>query len=104
MEQAAGRFGEVLITVRYGWDGVSVKPECDGPLVNGTGVVANRWAVRAVNTGQVTYYAHTTARNGQPKTWILSPGQTATATAVQASSNGFSTRGDFDNLVLTTEP
>lgn len=107
LEQAQGDAGEVLITVRYGWDGVSTRESeggCEGPLVNGTGPASNRWAVRAVNTGTVTYYAHTTRRNGQPRRFTLTAGQTVTATAQQASAQGYDSNLDFGSLYLTTDP
>ena len=104
-EQAQGGSGEVLLTVRYGWDGVSNREGgCDGPLVNGSGPASNRWAVRAQNTGSVTYYAHTVTKSGQPRTYTLVAGATETVTAAQAANNGYGLRSDFDELVLTTEP
>lgn len=100
--------GGVTLTVRYGWDGVSVKDSeegCDGPLVNGTGPAANRWAIRAVNnTTDTTYYAHTLGKRGQPRTITLLPGQTSTYTAQQAANNGYETISDLYDLSLTTTP
>jgi hypothetical protein len=103
LEMAVGN-GDVMVTIRYGWDGVSVKPSCDGPLVNGPGVVSNRWAVKYQNNGQTTYYMHTTGRNGQARTFTLNPGQSGTLTAQQAANNGYVNRSDCDELTLTTEP
>lgn len=94
---------DVQIEIRWNWDGTSVYPDCDGPLVNGGGG-ADRWAVRATNNGTVTYYAHTTRRNGQPATYQIDPGQVRTVTAAQASNSGYSTISDFNDLTLTTTP
>lgn len=97
--------GDVTLTVRYGWDGVSTKETgCDGPLVNGTGPVANRWAIKAVNLSGTTYYAHTVGRRGQPRVVTLAAGATNTYTANQAGNNGFDTISDLYELSLTTEP
>ena len=93
----------VSIEVRWDWDGVSVFPDCDGPLVNGGGANGN-WAVRVENPTGVPYYAHTTRRNGQPATYTLQPGQTVTLTANQMASAGYSLYSDFSDLTLTTTP
>ena len=97
--------GDVMVTVRYGWDGVSTRETgCDGPLVNGTGPASNRWAVSYLNAGQTTYYMHTIGRNGQARTLTLNPGASGTFTAQQAAANGYVNISDIDNLSLTTEP
>lgn len=98
--------GDVTLTVRYGWDGVSTRETgCDGPLVNGTGPASNRWAIQAVNnTAGTTYYAHTVGKRGQPRVVTLDPGVTAKYTAQQAANNGFETISDLENLTLSTSP
>lgn len=97
--------GDVMVTIRYDWDGVSTKETgCDGPLVNGTGPVSNRWAVKYENTGLTTYYMHTIGRNGQQRTFTIGPGDTGTFTAQQAASRGYVNRSDCDDLTLTTAP
>lgn len=97
--------GDVMVTIRYGWDGVSTRATgCDGPLVNGTGVVSNRWAVSYQNLGGTTYYLHTVGRNGTPHTFVLGPGESGTLTAAQAAVQGFVNRSDCDDLSLTTTP
>lgn len=93
----------VSIEVRWNWDGVSVYPECDGPLVN-SGSGPNRYAIRVVNPTGNTFYAHTTRKNGQPATYTLNPGQTVNITAAQASSNGYTKISDFADLSLSTTP
>lgn len=101
---AGGINGEVSIDYRYGWDGVSVRPDCVGPLVNGTGPTTNRWAIRYVNGGQVTYYVHTLGKRGQPRRLTLAPGDSGTFTAAQASTNGYDTNEDLSSLYLSTDP
>lgn len=104
LQMAVGN-GDVMVTIRYGWDGTSTRDTgCDGPLVNGTGPASNRWAVAYQNLGGTTYYLHTTGRNGQPHTFTLGPGASGTLTAQQAASQGFATRLDCDDLTLTTTP
>lgn len=94
----------VGIEVRWDWDGVSVYPDCDGPLVNGTGG-GNTWAVRATNPTDSTWYVHTIrARDGQAMTYSIVPGQTVTLTANQAAANGYDSIKDWLNLTLTTTP
>jgi hypothetical protein len=93
----------VGIEVRWDWDGVSVWPNCDGPLVNGGGAAGN-WAVRVKNPTAQTWYVHTTRKNGQPATYSIAPGQTQTLTVNQMASAGYTVFSDFSNLTLTTTP
>lgn len=95
--------GDVFVTIRYGWDGTSVRPDCDGPLVNGAGA-GNVWAVSYINAGQTTYYMHTVGTNGQARTLTLNPGASGTLTRNQANAQGYINRSDVDSLSLTTEP
>jgi hypothetical protein len=91
------------ITVRWTWDGVSVWPDCDGPLANGSGSVG-KWAVQAVNTGTGPAYLHTAKKDGTPVTFTLNAGQTQNITAAQAANFGYSVLTDFGNMTLTTTP
>lgn len=96
--------GDVTLTVRYGWDGVSTRETgCDGPLVDGTGA-GNRWAIRAVNLSQTTYYAHTVGKRGQPRVYTLAAGATQTVKAAAAASVGYATISDIYDLTLSTSP
>jgi hypothetical protein len=105
VQQMSKGNGKVTITVRYGWDGVSVKETgCDGPLINGTGVVANRWAVQVVNNDTVPWWVHTIGKRGQPRNYQFDAGSTTKFTANQAGNNGYDTISDFDSLTLTTSP
>jgi hypothetical protein len=97
--------GKVTIDIRYGWDGVSTKETgCEGPLVNGTGPAANRWAVRVTNSDTQSWYVHTLGKRGQPRDYEFAAGTVTTFTANQASNNGFATISDFEELLLTTSP
>lgn len=97
--------GAITIDIRYGWDGVSTRDTgCDGPLVNGTGGAANRWAVQVVNNDTISWWVHTFGKRGQPHNYEFTAGSTTQFTANQASSNGYDTISDFDTLTLTTSP
>lgn len=97
--------GDVTLTVRYGWDGVSTRETgCDGPLINGTGPAANRWAIRAVNNSATTYYAHTVGRRGQPRRYTLAAGATETVGATAAANAGYETIGDIESLTISSSP
>lgn len=102
--QLAVANGDVMVTIRYGWDGVSTRDAgCDGPLVNGSGA-GNVWAVAYQNLGGTRYYLHTVGRNGQPHVFTLDPGAAGTLTKNQVASQGFVNRSDCDDLELTTVP
>src|SRR5687767_9641608 len=65
---AAGENGDVTVTYRYGWDGVSTKETgCVGPLIYVSGVN---------NSATTTYYAHFQGRRGTWRRISLAPGQT----------------------------
>ena len=84
--------GAVTVDYRYGWDGVSVRPDCVGPL--------NR--VRVTNTTtDVTYYAHFKGRRGQPKVLEIPPGFVNTYNSGQLSSRGFEDNTDLEGLLIT---
>jgi hypothetical protein len=97
--------GQVTIDVRYGWDGVSTRATgCDGPLVNGTGGAANRWAVQVVNNDTVSWWVHTVGKRGLPHNYEFTPGSTTQFTVQQASNNGYDSISDFAELTLSTSP
>jgi hypothetical protein len=97
--------GAVTVDVRYGWDGVSTKETgCDGPLVQGTGGAANRWAIRVVNNDTATWYLHTVGKRGQPRNLPFAAGSTSTYTVAQAASAGYETASDIADITLTTSP
>lgn len=95
--------GAVTAEIRYGWDGVSVLPDCDGPLVNGSGT-GNVWAIRVTNNDSVSWWVHTIGKRGQPHNTEFTPGSVTTFTKNQAANNGYDSISDFDELTLTTSP
>jgi hypothetical protein len=86
--------GTVTIDIRYGWDGVSAYPDCQGPLIR----------VRVTNTGAQTWYAHLQGRRGQPRTVAIEPGAARNYTGTQLASVGLETVDDISDLTLTTTP
>lgn len=84
--------GTVLITVRFGWDGVSVRPDCVGPILS----------VRVFNaTGNPSWWYKTVGKRGQPRSYEIPPGTNVTFNAGQASSRGYDTNQDFYGLELS---
>lgn len=86
--------GAVFIELGYGWDGVSVFPDCHGPLVG----------ARVTNSGDTTWYAHLQGQRGQPRTVAILPHATRTYSAAQLSSVGLDTVDDIAGLLLNTTP
>lgn len=90
--------GDVRITYRYGWDGVSTR---DGPA----GCVGPLNRLRCQNlSATATWYAHFRGRRGQPRVVALTPGFDQTWTGGQLSSRGFDTNSDLENLRITDSP
>lgn len=96
--------GMVEIVIRWGWDGVSVRPDCDGPLVNGTGPADNRWAVQVTNNDTTSWWVHTVGKRGQPRNYEFTPGSVTQFTKTQASNNGYDSYSDFAELTLDQSP
>lgn len=93
IEQAEG---PVVIYARFGWDGTSIRPDCDGPVS----------LLRGTNTSTTdTWYAHFKGRKG---TWItvsLAPGEVREVTSSgQLRQLGLSDRSDLDGLYITQSP
>lgn len=86
--------GAVTIDIRYGWDGVSVWPDCHGPIIR----------IRVTNTGSETWYAHLTGRRGQPVTIAIDPGTARNYTGTQLATVGIETLDDLAELTLTSTP
>jgi len=83
--------GLVGITVRYGWDGVSTYPNCDGPIIQ----------VQVFNNDSVSWWVHTVGRKGQPIALQMVPGFSATYTGAQLATLGFNNKTDLDELTLS---
>lgn len=86
--------GTVTIDIRYGWDGVSVWPECAGPILR----------IRVTNTGNQTWYAHLQGRRGQPVTIAIEPGAARNYSGSQLAQVGLVTVADISDLTLTLTP
>lgn len=81
--------GTVTVTVRYGWDGVSVFPSCAGPIHD----------VRVRNTGTVTW--NLLLPNGrQAKNRPIVPGADQTFSGAQLAAIGLVTLADIQALTL----
>lgn len=93
---AQGYNGEVQITFRFGWDGVSVRPDCVGPVT---------YILGTNNSTTTTYYAHMKGRRNNPITISLAPGETKEETNRQRIRNlGLETNQDVEGLSITTDP
>lgn len=74
--------GSVLVDVHFGWDGTSVRPNCDGPVSY----------LRTRNTGSVSAWAWLPGKK-KGATWVqIDPGADVTVTA----------QGQLNNLGLTS--
>lgn len=91
-ELAAGINGSVVITVRSGWDGVSVRPNCDGPVKD----------IRVRNTGTATHWALLPAKK-RGSLWVeIPPGTDATISSPgQLSNLGLSNYSDIAGVTIT---
>lgn len=85
--------GPVTIYARYGWDGVSVKPDCDGPvsLIRGTNASTTE-----------TWYVHFKGRKGTWRAVPLAPGETREVTANnQLRQLGLADASDLEGIYIT---
>jgi hypothetical protein len=79
----------------WDWDGVSVFPECAGPLF--------RARVRN-NTANVTYYAHFIGRKGTPRTVDITPGMDETRNAAWLAQRGLDEYSDLASFTIDRNP
>lgn len=84
--------GAVLVRGRYGWDGVSVKPDCDGPLTQITGINT---------TPATTYFAWFKGKDGTARSITMAPGFNQTITNPQLRNQGFRNYSDVDGITVT---
>lgn len=94
---AAGEAGEVVVTYRYGWDGVSTRETgCVGDVIYVSGTN---------NSATTTYYAHFQGRRGRWLRVELAPGETMTEDRRQRLRQlGFETNQDVEGLYITRDP
>ena len=88
--------GSVLIDIRYGWDGVSVRPNCNGPVSR----------LRTRNTSTQPAWALLPLKK-RGDTWVqIAPGTDVTVTAAgQLSNLGLSTYADVQGVdMVFTQP
>ena len=84
----------VRVWGRFGWDGVSVRPDCDGPLIR----------IWARNDAGVTKYAWFQGRKGQPKSLEMVPGFNDSWGAAVLANRGFASYQDIEGLIITDSP
>lgn len=94
MELAGGINGNVVVTVRFSWDGVSTKTTepvgCDGPVKD----------IRVRNTGAVPYWALLPAKKaGNP--WVEIPAGTDTTVSSPGQLNNLGLRNYSDVAGVT---
>lgn len=82
--------GQVSILCRYGWDGVSVMPTCDGPVED----------IRVRNTGTVTMYATLPNKRRGGKFIEIPPGTDSTLSGAQLTSLGLTSYSDVAGVGL----
>ena len=87
--------GDVLITIRWGWDGVSTRETgCDGPVQD----------IRVRNVSQLTYYANLPNKKRGGRNIAIPPGTDVTLSGGQLRSNGLENYSDVVGVQLHTEP
>lgn len=92
--QIAKANGSIFVEIGWAWDGVSVQPDCTGPLVG----------ARVRNTGTQTWYARFPRTHGGVRVITIAAGSTQTYTAAQLASVGIDTIGDIVDLQLSLTP
>ena len=86
--------GTVGVTIRWTWDGVSVFPECDGPVVS----------VRAVNTSDAAWSVRLPrARRTVGRRVTLQPGDDVTVSGSTLANRGYETYSDCLDLLMTLD-
>jgi len=86
--------GSVLIDIRYGWDGTSVRPNCDGPVSY----------IRTRNTSNMIAWALLPNKK-KGAAWVqIDPGTDTTITAAgQLNNLGLSNQSDVQAVGITFE-
>lgn len=86
--------GLARVIIAWDWDGVSVPPTCNGPLVS----------VRATNGDTVSHWVHFQGRSGNPKSIEMPPGTDVTLLPQQLHPRGFDTLADTVGVQITDSP
>lgn len=96
----AQQVGPCLIEYTYGWDGVSVRPDCIGPLTEV--VVTNQSPIGVWPAA--TWYVHLKGRRGSPKVLDIAPGTVDRIPRGQLVSRGIIDNTDLEGMRLTDSP
>lgn len=94
MQRVVKGDGSVTVEVHYGWDGVSVYPDCVGPVLS----------IRYINTSQITWYAHLPQKARGLTVVEIPPGTDQTVTGNALRQAGLDTLDAIANLVVNTIP
>jgi hypothetical protein len=86
--------GEIDVQIRVGWDGVSVYPDCQGPIIRV--LVANTSATR-------TWYAIAPRANGGRRVLTMPPGFSNSWSGAALASIGLTTIADIDDILVTQD-
>lgn len=87
--------GDVLITIRWGWDGVSVRPDCDGPVRD----------IHVRNVSQTTYYANLPNKKKGNRNIEIPPGTDVVISGTgQLKQYGLENYSDCIGVQLHTDP
>jgi hypothetical protein len=86
--------GTVTVDVRWTWDGVSIYPNCAGPVIQ----------VHYTNTGQQTWYAHLPRKTRGVTTVEILPGADQVVSGAALATAGLDTLASIQGLTLSLTP
>lgn len=86
--------GNVVVTIRWGWDGTSAMPNCDGPVQD----------IRVRNTSAITYYANLPAKKRGLRNVEIPPLSDATYSGSQLRQAGLELYSDTIGVQPYTSP
>lgn len=84
----------VLVDIRWQWDGVSVRPNCDGPVLQ----------MRVRNNTGGDRWAQLPRARGGTRAVLIQPGTDRTLTQAQCVAVGLETYVDIQGVAVTTTP
>lgn len=91
----AQAFGDAgLFSYKYGWDNVSIRPDCIGPLLSA--VISNN--------NPETWYAHFKGRRDTWRKLEIASGASLPLNKGQLNSRGFQDNTDLENMTFSTDP
>lgn len=86
--------GDILVTIRWDWDGASARPNCDGPVED----------IRIRNVSQTTYYANLPNKKSGLHNLAIPPGTDVTLSGNQPKLAGLESYSDVLGVGLHTQP